>query len=138
MRRRLYFLLPDDETAEKIENELLLARIEESHIHFLAKNEDVLIRKHLHSASLAQKSNLVCSMERGLCVGGLTGAVVGTAIFLYPFLGGTILGMGFILVLALIGALIGTWVSGMIGISIPNTRLRAFSEEIEAGHIHHQ
>ena len=38
MRRRLYFVLPDVKSAETIERELLLAKIEDSHIHFLAKD----------------------------------------------------------------------------------------------------
>ena len=36
MRRRLYYLLPDAGSARKIMDDLLLARIEERHIHFLA------------------------------------------------------------------------------------------------------
>ena len=34
MRRRLYFILPDLETAQKVEQELLLAHIDDHHIHF--------------------------------------------------------------------------------------------------------
>ncbi len=37
MRRRLYFLLPDLGSAIKTANDLLLARVEDSHMHFLAK-----------------------------------------------------------------------------------------------------
>ena len=37
MNRRLYFILPDVKTALKVEQDLLLARIEESRMHFLAK-----------------------------------------------------------------------------------------------------
>jgi len=37
MRRRLYFLLPDLGSAIQTANDLLLARIEDSHMHFLAK-----------------------------------------------------------------------------------------------------
>ena len=35
--RRLYFLLPDVATARTVVDELLLARIEERHIHVIAK-----------------------------------------------------------------------------------------------------
>jgi len=36
MRRRLYFVLPDVECARAMLNDLLLARIECRHIHFLS------------------------------------------------------------------------------------------------------
>ena len=35
--RRIYFLVPDHDTTKKIVDELLLARIEERHIHVIAK-----------------------------------------------------------------------------------------------------
>ena len=35
--RRLYFLVPNVESAKKINDELLLARVEERHIHIIAK-----------------------------------------------------------------------------------------------------
>lgn len=38
MRRRLYFLFPDIEVVRKVVDELLLARIEESHMHLLARD----------------------------------------------------------------------------------------------------
>src|SRR5438552_2571485 len=36
MRRRLYFLLPDVESARHTADDLLLARVEDRHMHFLA------------------------------------------------------------------------------------------------------
>ena len=37
MRRRLYFIMPDLPSARKMMDDLLLARIEERHIHVLAR-----------------------------------------------------------------------------------------------------
>ena len=37
MRRRLYFIMPDLPSARRMMDDLLLARIEERHIHFLAR-----------------------------------------------------------------------------------------------------
>jgi hypothetical protein len=37
MRRRLYFLVPNIDIATKVVDELLLARIEDRHIHVIAK-----------------------------------------------------------------------------------------------------
>jgi hypothetical protein len=45
--RRLYFLVPEVETAKTIVDELLLARIEERHIHIVAKDHHALEQAHL-------------------------------------------------------------------------------------------
>ena len=37
MRRRMYYVMPDLASARRTMDDLLLARIEERHIHFLAK-----------------------------------------------------------------------------------------------------
>ena len=37
MRRRMYYLLPDTTSARRTMDDLLLLRIEECHIHFVAK-----------------------------------------------------------------------------------------------------
>ncbi len=132
MRRRLYFILPDTKTAETIEDELLLARIDEGHIHFHS-TVDTRLGK-LPKANLFQKTDLLHGMGVGLVAGGLTGAALGFLIYLLPELGIT-LGHAPVLGLAIIGAIFGTWVSGMIAVSCPNTRLRAFQKSIDQGHI---
>ena len=42
MKRRLYFILPDQRAAKEIERELLLARIEPNRIGFLAESDTSL------------------------------------------------------------------------------------------------
>ena len=75
--RRLYFLLPDLATARTVVDELLLARIEERHIHVIAKEGCTL--EDLPEASLLQKSDFVPAVERGIALGGATGALAGLA-----------------------------------------------------------
>ncbi len=132
MRRRLYFVLPDVTSAETIEGELLLAKIDDPHIHFLAKDGINLGRLHL--ANLLQRSDLLHGIGIGLVAGGITGALAGVALSFYPELGSKI-GMGGILVMAVVCAMIGSWVSGMIAISIPNSRLKRFQPAIDRGEI---
>ena len=131
MRRRLYFVLPDLHSAETIERELLLAKVDDPHIHFLARDGINLGR--LHVANLLQRSDLLHGIGIGMVAGGLTGALAGVALSFYPQLGESI-GMGGILVLAVVCAMIGSWVSGMIAVSIPNSRLR-FQPAIDRGEI---
>lgn len=132
MRRRLYFVLPDKSSAETIEEELLLARIDDHHIHFMARDGVDLGR--LSVANLFQRSDIVHGMELGLMSGGLTGVFAGFMLYLYPEIG-NVVGFGAVLLLAILGAMIGAWVAGMIGISIPNTRLKSFHSALEAGRI---
>lgn len=132
MRRRLYFTLPDVGTAETIEKELLLAKIDDPHIHFLAR--DGINLKRLHVANLLQRSDLLHGIGLGMVAGGLTGAMAGIGLSFYPEIGNTI-GMAGILVLAVVCAMIGSWISGMIAVSIPNSRLKRFQPAIDRGEI---
>ena len=132
MRRRLYFVLPDLNSAETIERELLLAKVDDPHIHFLAR--DGINMGRLHVANLLQRSDLLHGIGIGMVAGGLTGAIAGVALSFYPNIGESI-GMGGILVLAVVCAMIGSWISGMIAVSIPNSRLRRFQPAIDRGEI---
>ena len=77
--RRLYFLLPGIDSAKTIVDELLLARIEERHIHIAAADHHALSKAHLPEANLLQESDFVPAVERGLAIGGATGVVAGIA-----------------------------------------------------------
>lgn len=134
MKRRLYFLFPDADTAEKVENELLLARVTEAQIHFIAKNEDQLVSKKLHLASFLQKSDLVHGWQVGLIAGGLTGFVLGSVLYSIPEFG-SFFGQAIITACALLGAFLGTWFSGLIAISAPNTQLKRFEPALEQGQV---
>jgi len=130
--RRLYFTLPDINTARTVVDELLLKRIDSHHIHVLAREGTPL--GDLPEASLFQKSDFIPAVERGLAVGGITGLLAGIAIVSLPLAelslgGGAILGAG------LAGAGIGAWVSSMIGVDVPNSQIHQFEQAIGAGEI---
>ncbi|MFQ5643898.1 MAG: DUF1269 domain-containing protein [Thiogranum sp.] len=132
MRRRLYFLLPSVARARQVVDELLLARIDDHHIHVMAKEGIPL--GDLPQANLLQRSDLVHSVGTGLGVGGATGILTGLVAIAFPPEGIT-LGGWMLLVTALAGALIGAWVAGMIGTDIPNSQLREFASAMENGRI---
>ena len=132
MRRRLYFMVPDTFSTRQIRDELLLAQIENSHIHVMAK--DGIPLAGLHEASILQKSDFVHGAETGLAVGGGIGIIAGlVAVFFPP--AGVDLQMVTILLTALIGAAFGAWVASMVASSIPISRLKSFESAIAAGHI---
>jgi hypothetical protein len=125
-------MVPDTASARQIRDQLLLARIEDSHIHVMAKEGMPLTG--LHEASILQKSDFVHGAETGLAVGGGIGIVAGlVAVFFPP--AGVDLELVTILVTALIGAAFGAWAASMVASSIPNSRLKAFESAITAGHI---
>jgi hypothetical protein len=132
MKRRLYFLLPDVRSTKQVVDELLLARVEERHMHVMGRDEDAL--EGLPKASLFQKSDLVHGIELGLGIGGLTGALAGLVSITIPALAAGMSG-GLVLAFALAGAVIGAWAAGMIGADAPNSRLRGFGEALSKGQL---
>ncbi|MBL8499373.1 MAG: DUF1269 domain-containing protein [Nitrosomonas sp.] len=130
--RRIYFLVPDITITKKIVDELLQARIEERHIHVIAKRGTPL--EDLPEANLLQKSDFVPAVEQGLMLGGSTGMLAGlVAIVLPP--ASTVIAGGILLATTLAGAGVGAWLSGMVGMSVGNRRTKEFEEAIEAGHL---
>ena len=128
--RRLYFLLPNLDVTHKVVDELLLARIEERHIHVIAKEGTPL--KDLPEASLIQKSDFVPAVERGVAMGGATGIAAGlVAIALH----GVVIAGGALLAMGLAGAGMGAWLGGMIGMDVENTHIKQFESAIQAGQI---
>lgn len=132
MRRRLYFLFPDVEIVRKVVDELLLARIDEGHMHVLARDGTPMTG--LPEANIFQKSDLIHGMELGLVVGAVTGFVAAMIAMLFTD-GGLPLGIGGIFTMTLGGAFMGVWVSGMIAGDVPNTQLAAFEQAIRSGDI---
>ena len=132
MRKRLYFMLPDTNSARQMFDEMLLARIEERHIHFLAKRGT--LPDDLPEANVLQKTDVVHGAELGIVIGGAAGLVGGVLVVLMPP-GGVTLQLVTILITALLGAFFGAWVSSMVGTQVPNSKLKAFHSEIERGKV---
>jgi hypothetical protein len=132
MRRRLYYLLPDALSARKIMDDLLLARIEERHIHFLARPGTEM--DGLHEANVLQKTDVVHGLQQGALIGAALGVAAGLFLvyFVIPDPGwqvATVFGA------AALGALFGGWVASMTGAAIPNSRHKQFEPDIEQGKI---
>jgi len=132
MRRRLYFMLPDIPGARAILDELLLARVEERHIKFLAR--DGTLPSDMPDCNFLQKTDLVHGAQLGMLIGGIVGFGAGVFLVLFPPDGLT-LRTAAILLVALGGALFGGWASGMNAAAIPNKKLEQFAAPIAAGHV---
>jgi hypothetical protein len=130
--RRIYFLIPSIEATRQIVQDLLHNGVEEKHIHVVAKEGTAL--DDLPEATLAQKSDLIPSIERGVAAGGLVGLLAGVAAVTFPP-AGLVLGGGALLGITVFGAGFGAWMSSMVGISIPSGRLDRFTKAIEQGEL---
>ena len=133
MQRRIYWLLPDLESARRTMDDLLLARIEERHIHFVAREGTDM--RGLNAANVLQTSDVVRSAEMGLIVGAGVGALLGALVAVHYPIVGYEPQWGIAAALAVAGALFGTWTATMIGVSTPSKRLARFTPQIEAGQI---
>ena len=128
--RRLYFLMPNITVTHNLVNELLLSHVEERYIHVIAKEGTPM--EELPEASLFQKSDFVPALERGLTLGAITGVLCGLVAMSLPP-AGLVSGGGAVLAIGAAGAGVGGWMSSMIGISLPSSRLKKFEEAINQG-----
>jgi hypothetical protein len=130
-RRRLYFVLPDSESARKTMEELLVARIDSGHIHFLAKRG--ALPPDLPEAGVLEKTDFVHAAQRGMAIGAVLGVALGILWAVidrpFPVQGGVILGS------TLFGAFFGAWAASLAGAAVPNSKLRAFEADVEQGRL---
>jgi hypothetical protein len=132
MKRRLYFLLPDVASATRMSNDLLLARVEDRHMHFLARRGTDL--GELHEASYLIKTDCMRGAAIGLAFGLLGGALFGAFVVNHPP-DGTQPGLTLAFFLALLGAVLGVWMGSMAATAVPNSRLKRFGDEIAHGKV---
>ena len=132
MRRRLYFVLPDVQSAKRTADDLLLARVEDRRMRFLSRRGTAL--HPLHEAGYLDKTDMVHGGAVGLALGGIIGALVGALLVVYPPEGmrpalvAVLIGM-------LVGAPLGAWAASMAGAAVPNSRLKQFHADLEAGRV---
>lgn len=132
MRLRMYVTLPDLASARQLANDLLLARIEDRHMHFLARRGTDL--GELHEANYLQKTDAVHGAFTGLVIGGVVGVIVGVLLVYFPP-GGVSIQLAAVLIAALVGSALGVWIAGMMGLQVPNTQLKGFEQEMQEGKI---
>lgn len=132
MRHRLFWVLPDRESARRTANDLLLARVEDRRMHFLALRGTDL--GELREASVIEKTDIRHGAARGIVLGGLLGFATVAVLWILAPAGWQI---GHVESLLLVGAsvLFGAWASSMVGASVPNSRLQRFSDDIAQGRI---
>jgi len=132
MRRRLYVVLPDLASARQTANDLLLARIEDRHMHFLSRRDTDL--GELHEAGFWHKTDVRHAFIVGSGVGAVLGAAVGV-LLKTGALPGIEFGVGTVVLCTAIGLLFGAWTASLIGVSTPSVKLKEYEADFEAGRI---
>jgi hypothetical protein len=132
MRRRIYYMLPDNASARRTMDDLLLLRIEERHIHFIARPG--VSMDGLHAANVLQTSDVVHGAKLGGVLGAFIGCAGGAAVMWY-FVAQPTYQIVTVLGMAAFGAVFGAWVASMVGSSVPNSRLRQFEPALDQGRI---
>lgn len=128
MRHRLYYLLPDVDSARRALDDMLLSRIEVRHIHFLGTRAKV--PQDLPEASFLQKTDVIHGAESGMLVGALMGMVLAGVVIAY-FDPAAKAPMA--VAITLCGLLFGGWAASLVAAALPNTRLKSFYPELEKG-----
>jgi hypothetical protein len=130
MRRRLYYLLPDAASARKVMDDLLLARIEERHIHFIARRGAPM--EGLHEANILHTTDVVHGFQRGALIGAALGCA-GGLLLIYTVIADVNWHVATVVLAALLGAGFGAWTSSMVGAAVPNSRHKGFAADIAEG-----
>jgi hypothetical protein len=128
----MYVTLPDVASAKRLANDLLLARVEDRHMHFLARRGTDL--GELHEASYLQKTDAVHGAMTGLVIGGVVGVLVGLLLVYFPPAEVSVQLVA-VLMAAVVGAGLGIWIAAMLGLQVPNTQLKGFEQEIQDGKV---
>lgn len=128
MRHRLYYFLPDIDSARRAFDDMLLNRIEQKHICFLTSG--AALPDDMPEANFLLKTDVLHGFATGTMLGALLGIAAGALlIFYYDFPQATVLGT------TLIGILFGGWAASMAAAALPNSRLKAFYPELENGKV---
>src|SRR3569832_608759 len=83
MRRKLEFIFPDVKTARHAWKEMLLACIENNHIHYLAK-PNTNFGKMLHPANVLETTKTKHKNEKKKQVGAVMGLLAGLLVLAFP------------------------------------------------------
>jgi hypothetical protein len=101
-------------------------------MRFLARRGTAL--DPLHEAGYLDKTDIAHGAAVGLALGGVIGALTGALVVAYPP-EGTNPQLVAVLIGMLIGAPLGGWMASMAGAAVPNSRLRQFQADMEAGRV---
>ncbi|WP_372382426.1 hypothetical protein ACCQ12_18355 [Xanthomonas sp. NCPPB 1068] len=130
MKLRRVYSTPDLESAQRVLQSARSAGIDNDALSLIACAD---IELHdVPDESKDAKTDFVPAAARGAATGGAAGLVAGLVAVAVPPIGLTLAGVG---VMALAGALVGSWSSALVGATVPDPVRRQFEDEIESGRV---
>ena len=138
MQMKLNFLLPDIKTANKASEALLLARIDDKEVSFLAKPGTPLGK--LKEANALEATNTFHEGLKGILMGAGIGLLGGLYVLYFPkwftdsptwFTNAS--PVAILIITALMGAAAAAFGASLLGINILNTDLKQFKKRIDDG-----
>ena len=130
MKTRHVFCTPDLPTAQAALAAARDAGVEDHDLLLVARADIEL--ESIPDDRQEADTDLMPAALRGAGYGGATGLLAGLVAFAIPPLGITLAGAAAI---GLVGAMVGTWASALVGASLPDPIRREFESEIQAGSI---
>lgn len=134
MRRKLEFIFPDVKTARHAWKEMLLACIENRHIHFLAK-PGTNFGKMLHPANVLETTDTIHEAEWGILIGAAMGLLAGILALAFPPWYTDLHWSGILAITIACGALAGFIGMALLGVNVSNSDLDGVKERIAQGEI---
>jgi len=132
MRNRNYFMLPDVASARAMLDQLLLARVEERYIHFLARPDT--LPGDMPEATLFQRTDLIHGTEVGIGIGAVSGLLACALMLVVPLARFETQVASFVLC-GFGGALLGAWMAARAATAIPNSHLEQYISDINQGQV---
>lgn len=136
MREHLKFLLPNIQAANQASEALLLARVDNKNISFMARPGLALGK--LQAASMLESSNMVNGGERGILIGATVGLIFGLYThYFQPWITESmhVNWMIFVGVLMVLGATLSSIGAAVFGSNLFNNDLQKYKKRIDEGAI---
>ena len=130
LKKRHVFATPDVATAETVVREARRLGIDKDSL-FLEARRDIEIRR-IDDDRKNVSMDIVPAAWHGTLYGAAAGLVAGLLAMNIPFFGVSLAGA---LALMVVGALVGTWASVLMGSALPDEVRRTFAAEIESGQV---
>lgn len=130
--RRLYFLVDDLETTDRVARCLALQHQNDWQYHVIGFDEQGLVQHHIRGASFWHKTDVIRLAEQG----GLIGLVVGIiAAGFYAAFNPQLLPLPLVIWLSFIlgPTLIFSWVGALLGSRLLHYRIKQFSDDLKYG-----
>ena len=130
MKKRHVFATPDVATAETVLREARRLGVGRECI-FLEARSDIELRR-IDDDRKNVSMDIIPAAWHGTIYGAAAGLVAGLLAMYIPFFG---VSLGGAFALLVVGALVGTWASVLVGSALPDEVRRTFASEIESGQV---